>query len=296
MRYIDTNDLQETYDRIKGVGSFSKWEKEAKLHKKALENKEKKERSSYWKKNNTWQHLYSALSEISGDKCWYTESKENSGEWQIDHFRPKGQSKDENGIEILKNGYWWLSYDWRNFRLSGSLVNLLRKGRFEEGDKTLGKGNYFPLKNSKVTRDQDMKCVGEKPLLLDPTNAGDVRLLSFDQDGMPYETYGSKDNEFKNMRALLTIKCYGLEHRSLVRGRARVWNTCSQIVEDCQNDIIMNIYDDELVDDAIEKCFIDLARLANKKQPHSIVVFNYIKSKSCEEEFEWLKDALTAIV
>lgn len=296
MRYIDITDIKETFDRIKGTGSFSTWESAAKTHKKEIETKSKKERAKYWKKNCSWNELYPALSEVSGDKCWYTESKENSGEWQIDHFRPKAQSKDENGNEILQNGYWWLSYDWKNFRLSGSLVNLLRKGRFDEGDKILGKGNFFPLKDNKVSVEKDMRCTGERPILLDPTNPNDVRLLSFDQDGMPYETISKDDNEFQNLRAHITIKCYGLEHKPLVRGRARVWNTCNEIVEDTQNVISINREDIELVDEAIEKCFDELARLANKRQPHSRVVFNYIKAKSCEDNFEWLQDALTAIV
>ena len=296
MRYVDITDLKEVFDRIKGTGSFSKWEKEAKKHKEEIEKKNKKERSKYWNKNNIWTELYSALSEISGDKCWYTESKENSGRWDVDHFRPKARSLDENGKVILKEGYWWLSYDWKNFRLSGSLTNLLSRGKFDEDDDVLGKGSFFPVKDSKVSKIKDMKCSGEKPVLLDPTNANDVRLIAFDQDGMPYGTFGNEDNEFKNLRAVLSIKCYGLEHKPLVRGRARVWNTCEEIVEGTQNDIVINKGDDESIDDAIEECFVELAKLANKKQPFSMVVFNYIKAKSSEKDYEWLQDALTAIV
>ncbi|MFL0106015.1 HNH endonuclease family protein [Tenacibaculum maritimum] len=297
MRLISISDLKETFDRIKGTGSFSNWEKTAKIHLEAIEGKNKKERAAYWNKNNIWTELYAAFSELSGDKCWYTESKENSGEWQIDHFRPKGKSIDEEGKEILKEGYWWMSYDWRNFRLSGSLSNLLRKGRFEEGEETLGKGNYFPLKDkSKVAKEKDMKCRGEKPLLLDPINARDVNLLSFDKDGMPYETYNPDDNSLNHLRAALSIKCYGLKHKPLVRGRARVWNTCIEIVEDAQNDLFVYKDNDEKIDEIIEECFNKLANLANKKMPHSIVVFNYIKDKKSEESFEWLEDALIAIV
>lgn len=297
MRRININHLKETFDRIKGTGSFSKWEKNAKAHLLNIENKSKEDRAKYWQKNNIWTDLYSALSELSGDKCWYTESKENSGEWQVDHFRPKGKSLDEDGHEILNEGYWWLSFDWHNFRLSGSLTNLLRKGRFEEGKEILGKGNFFPIRDkTKVSKEKDMKCRGEKPLLLDPTNARDVELLSFDKDGMPYATYNSDDNALNHLRASITIKCYGLTHKPLVRGRYRVWNTCDEIVEEAQNDLFVYKDDDEKIDEIIEECFNKLADLGNMKMPHSIVVFNYVKDKSREDGFGWLKGAQTAIV
>lgn len=298
MRRIDISHLKETFDRIKGTGAFSKWEESAKVHLQNIEGKNKKERADYWQKHNIWTDLYSALSELSGDKCWYTESKENSGEWQVDHFRPKGKSLDENGKEILKEGYWWLSYDWQNFRLSGTLTNLLRKGRFEEGNETMGKGNYFPLKDkTKVSKVKDKKCRGEKPLLLDPINARDVELLSFDKDGMPYETYNVDDNALNYLRASISIKCYGLEHKPLVRGRFRVWNTCNEIVEEAKNDLFVFKGDEDKIDEIIESCFNKLANLANIKMPHSIVVWNFINDKLTDDDYEWwLRGALTAII
>lgn len=298
MRYVDITDLKETFDRLKGIGSFSNWEKRAKNHLVAIESKNtKKERATYWNSNNIWSELYPALSELSGDKCWYSESKENSGEWQVDHFRPKAKSIDEEGNELLEYGYWWLSYDWKNFRLSGTLVNYLRKGRFDEGDEVKGKGNFFPLKDkSKVAIPKDMICKAEKPLLLDPTKANDITLLSFDEVGVAYETYNEKDDLFKHLRASVSIKCYGLQHTPLIRGRARVWSSCDEIVKNTQNDLLLHKDVDELVDDAIASCYEQLASLANKKKPHSMVVFNFIKTKSSDDDYKWLKAALVAIV
>jgi hypothetical protein len=296
MRYIDINDLKETLDRIKDIGSFSDWNRRAKEHAAKLEDKSKEERNKYWKTNNIWSELYSALSTLSGDKCWYTEAKENSSEWNIDHFRPKSKSLDEDGGILLNDGYWWLSYDWKNYRLCGTLVNLLRKGRFDEGEEALGKGSFFPLKDrAKISKEKDMSCSGETPILLDPTSALDVSLLSFDEDGMPYPTYNVDENAFKNLRSSITIKCYGLQHKSLVRGRSRVWSACHNIVEETQNVLLVNHDDEEKIDSAIEKCFDDLATLANRKMPHSIVVFNYIRAQSIEKNYEWLKDAVIAI-
>jgi len=296
MRFIDITQLKETFDRIKGTGAFSAWEDKAKSHLDAIKPLDKKERSKYWSKNNIWAELYSALSELSGDKCWYTESKENSSEWQVDHFRPKAKSIDENGDEILDCGYWWLSYDWKNFRLSGTLTNLLRKGRFEEGEDVFGKGNYFPLcDKTQVAKEGDLFCKDERPILLDPTNARDVSLLGFDRDGLPYEVYNQEDDPNKYLRASVTIKCYGLTHKSLVRGRASVWTKCSMIVDEAQNDLMLNKGDNAKIDEVIEVCFNKLAVLARRTEPHSIIVFNYIKAQSKVKEYEWLEDALIAI-
>lgn len=297
MRFINITDLKETFDTLRGTRSFSKWEKRAEEHLAEIETQTKKERSIYWQKNNIWAELYCALSELSGHKCWYTETKENSSEWQVDHFRPKGKSVDQDGRPILDEGYWWLSYAWQNFRLAGSLVNLLRKGRFDERNETKGKGNFFPLKETEnVSKPKDKYCSGEKPILLDPTNASDVSLIAFDQDGMPYPTFNEEDSVYKHQRAIISIKCYGLEHQPLIRGRKRVWDTCLELVERAQNDLNIQKEDDEKVDEAIEKCFQELAILASKKSPHSSVVFDFIKMKSEDENFQWLKGALIAIV
>lgn len=298
MRYINISNLKETFDRLNGTGSFSEWERSAKEHLRNIESKpSKKKRENYFSRYNIWTILYPALSELSGDKCWYTESKENSSEWQIDHFRPKAKSLDVEGDVILENGYWWLSYDWKNFRLSGTLVNYLRKGRFKEGDEVKGKGNYFPLKDkTKAAIPKDMLCDTERPLLLDPTKANDIKLISFDEDGMAYETYNEMDDSYKQLRASVSIKCYGLQHKPLIRGRARVWSSCDEIVEKTQNDLMLHKDVDDLVDDAIAGCYEQLAYLADKKSPHSIVVFNYIKTKSVEDDYKWLNAASTAIV
>jgi hypothetical protein len=297
VRYINITELKATFDRIKGIGAFSKWEDEAKKHLQKVEEKNKKDRSIYWSNKNTWSELYSALSELSGDKCWYTESKENSSEWQVDHFRPKGKSIDEKGKEILKDGYWWLSYDWKNFRLSGSLSNLLRKDRFDDKDEVFGKGNFFPLKDlATVAKPKDRLCKLERPVLLDPTNARDVKLIAFDRNGESYESYNEDDSSFYHLRAFVSIKCYGLNHKPLIRGRAKVWETCESIVDEAQNELSVHIGDEDMIEDIIDDCFNKLAKLANKKQPHSMVVFNYLSEKSKEDNFEWLEDAITAIV
>lgn len=296
MRYIDIEYLKSVFDDLHGVGKFNEWEIKAKEHAHKVLLLAPSDRAKYWAANNIWSTLYSALSAISGHKCWYTESKENSSEWQVDHFRPKGKSLDHDGKVILQHGYWWLSYYWKNFRLSGSLTNLLRKDRFINDDEVLGKGNFFPIKDSsKFARENDLRCRGEIAMLIDPIKSRDITLISFDQNGTVFPTFNADDDLHNNTRATLSIKCYGLEHSPLRRGRKRVWDECESIVELTQSDLAAYIDDDELIDTVLEECFQRLARLAARDQPHSMVVFNYVREKLNDAEYVWLKEAQIAI-
>jgi len=296
MRYIKISDLKAVFDALHGIGEFSKWEAEATNHLTAIAAKTPEQRAVYWATNNIWTKLYDAMSELSGHKCWYTESKENSSEWQVDHFRPKAKSLDADGNIILGTGYWWLSYYWKNFRLSGTLTNLLRKDRFVDSENVFGKGNYFPLKDSdNVSAENDLRCRGEISMLLDPIVSRDVELISFDQNGSVFPTYNIDDNEHNHLRAQLSIRCYGLEHTPLTRGRKRVWDECESIVELTNSDLKVHIHNDELIDQSLEECYQRLADLAARNQPHSIVVFNFIKEKLNNQEYTWLSGAYKAI-
>jgi hypothetical protein len=296
MRYIKISDLKAVFDALHGTGEFSKWEAEASVHLAAIAAKTPKQRAAYWNTNNIWAKLYDALSELSGHKCWYTESKENSSEWQVDHFRPKAKSLDADGNIVLESGYWWLSYYWRNYRLSGTLTNLLRKDRFVDSENVFGKGNYFPLKDSgNVSAENDLRCRGEISMLLDPTISRDVDLISFDQNGSVFPTYNIDDNQHYYNRAEISIKCYGLEHSPLTRGRKRVWDECESIVELTNSDLKVHMSNDELIDQSLEECYQRLADLAARNQPHSIVVFNFIKEKLTNQEYNWLDGAYKAI-
>jgi len=60
-------------------------------------------------------------------KCWYSEARESVSSYHVDHFRPKGAIRDEDG-----EGYWWLAFEWTNYRISGQLINTK-------------KGDVFPI-------------------------------------------------------------------------------------------------------------------------------------------------------
>ena len=56
------------------------------------------------------------------NKCWYTEAYDSVSSIHVDHYRPKGRAKDLDGNEC--EGYWWLAFEWKNYRICGQLINV----------------------------------------------------------------------------------------------------------------------------------------------------------------------------
>lgn len=298
MRVIDISVLRETFDSLEGKheGSFDEWLVKAEACLDDIRPLSKPDRSKYWTRNNIWRELYPALSKLSGHKCWYSEAPENSSEWEIEHYRPKAESKSEEGVVIRKDGYWWLSYNWENYRLAGSLVNKLRKDRFDSEVEVFGKGNYFPLGNENIAQPEDELCDCERPLLLDPIKPRDVTLISFDKNGEPYATWSQDDNDLYNKKASLSIRYYGLDHKPLCRGRSKIWANCELIVRKAHNYIKNNIDDPVRRDEKIDECFLQLHNYSKYTEPYSMIVRNFVKEKIKNDEYSWLKDVERVLV
>lgn len=125
-----------------------------------------------------WVALRDAFSTISHGKCWYVECKNPGSDDDIDHFRPKLGVKEDPAHP----GYYWLAFDWTNLRLSCHRANRPRIN--PDGAGTGGKGGHFPLVDPTSRAYMPAQGKGlEVPALLDPTNAFDVALLTFRQNG-----------------------------------------------------------------------------------------------------------------
>ncbi len=138
--------------------------------------------------------------------------------WDVEHFRPKKNAKDADGT--VREGYWWLSFDWRNYRICGNVGN--RK-----------KGTFFPLrKGSPVATSANRITDDEIHYLLDPTKEVDANLLSFDEtgDAIPMPDAGAWNTE----RAEYSITRLKLnEHAPLPGARRDVWQKCRWAIDDC---------------------------------------------------------------
>ncbi len=182
------------------------------------------ERKTIIKKNSaTWGELKDWLLELSYDKCWFSEAKDCFSHWDVEHYRPKVHAKDDAGVE--EAGYWWLAFDWHNFRICGNAGN--RK-----------KGTYFPLRPgcSRVHVDGDLRQ--EDPMLLDPVDEDDPGLLFFDIEGRavaaPHVT-----NEWEKCRVERSVERYNLDFPPLMDKRKTVWAECWRRIEEYRAELAL---------------------------------------------------------
>lgn len=111
-------------------------------------------------KKEIYQHrtVKETLAKAQHGKCCYCESKIiHISHGDIEHFRPKSETRQSKKHPAQKPGYYWLVYDWDNLFLSCSQCN---------GEKS----TFFPLRNPRIRarchRDEIAK---EKLLLIHPS-------------------------------------------------------------------------------------------------------------------------------
>jgi len=198
-----------------GSAPSDEWQTKADdLTKQLQEAKTKKERDVLIDSNPHWRDTKAELMKLSYGKCWYSEAREIYSHYHVDHFRPKKKAKDLNKID--QGGYWWLTYDWTNYRLCGSVGNTK-------------KNDYFPIKHHKANSPVD-PVEDEVFYLLDPTDADDVKLLSFDAEGKAISAYPDA-NSWAYIRANETIIWFDLNYEALRTERQRVWTRVSAQIE-----------------------------------------------------------------
>lgn len=167
---------------------------------------------------NHWRNdeLVKFLSGISFEKCWYTETKFGGDYQEVEHFRPKKHTRNEDGTaHIDHGGYYWLAFELSNYRLCKSRPN--RK-----------KGTFFPITNERFrANDETQSWQDEIPFFLDPLRSSDVLLLSFDDNGLPVPEDRISEDDIK--RVNFTIQKYYLDERVLNTRRQQTWNTAREL-------------------------------------------------------------------
>jgi hypothetical protein len=128
-----------------------------------------------------WRDLKDGLAGLLHDKCWYCESPIDRSDNAVDHFRPKNRVSDAATPHM---GYRWLAFDDSNFRYACTYCNSRRKDI--EGGTAGGKADRFPLLDE-ARRVYTLGSIAlEQPLLLDPSDMSDWRLLGCHQEnGQP---------------------------------------------------------------------------------------------------------------
>jgi hypothetical protein len=159
-----------------------------------------------------WRELKDGLAGLLHDKCWYCESPVDRSDNAVDHFRPKRRVSDAAKPHA---GYRWLAFDENNFRYACTYCNSRRKDL--DGGTAGGKADRFPL----IEEPRRVYSVGpvaqEQPLLLDPCEMSDWRLLGCHQEnGQPCAT---STDPLARRRAEASIEIYHLHCESTCKRR-----------------------------------------------------------------------------
>jgi hypothetical protein len=187
--------------------SFTETEAREKARKKVIKDKE-----GVWKDKR----LTDKMRALSFNKCWYCETEETRSDTAVDHYRPKSAVKEcpEH------SGYWWLAFDWENYRYSCTYCNEKRID--QETKLTGGKGTSFPLVHPDARLFEPGDLTVEEPMLLDPLIEGDVLLLSFDPDGGATSFYAEEKEPTMYKRVKDSIFYYNLNKEELKERRQKL--------------------------------------------------------------------------
>ena len=174
-----------------------------------------------------WRELNNCLAKLRNGKCWYSESRNATADNNVDHFRPKNRVDEEPGHE----GYWWLAFDWHNYRYASQWCNQRRVN--DVNGTSGGKMDHFPLCSGSFRAWSETDNYElEEPMLLDPIDPDDWKLLKFHQNGYPIPA--SKPGTLEYRRAEISIEVYHLHSHELNTERRALAAEIRRIVQDME--------------------------------------------------------------
>ena len=183
-------------------------------------------RSDYINRNSSWGLLKEWLSKVSFGKCWYCETKSTRAPCDVDHFRPK-LAVTVDGVRLAgHDGYYWLAYEWHNFRLSCQRCNRPEK---DASAILRGKGSEFPI------QDETQRCFlpassphAESPKILDPCTEDDCGLLVHCIDGEVKPA--AQPDSWDYQRARYTIDLLGFNEWNTPEEKRGRWQTLATLI------------------------------------------------------------------
>lgn len=223
------------------------------------------------KKNEIWRDLFIPLSRLSNGKCWYSEAKDIMSDRDVDHFRPKNEAKNIDEIpRASEEGYWWLAFDWENYRFSSMYSNQKRYDKFDAKKGLRGKSSFFPLFEHSPVATTKARCADEDIMLLDPCDEDDPGLLTFDDKGVAVPNSGAVNNDKDRRRVIASIRLFHLDHEPLREEREKVWDRCQRLINEMRN---ISIQDDISISDKARIKFLksEVRKMVEKDEELSAV-------------------------
>jgi uncharacterized protein (TIGR02646 family) len=266
MRHIDLDDLQA---RIPPG-----WADSAREALETLRDCAPAERSTALERyRDVWRRLGPALAELSKGKCWYCETREIRSDNPVDHFRPKSRVADCPDHP----GYWWLAFDWHNFRYSCTFCNSRR--RDPATGEVGGKHDNFPLLNPDERAYTEADDIDrEQPELLDPARQTDTTLIWYRDDGLADALVTPAQQPTQHQRAKRSINLYHLNHTETIERRL-------ELVRHVRKQVALGT---EYLEDwkagnksaetGYREVVAELLRLMSKEAPFSVAAKHMIRS------------------
>lgn len=241
------------------------------------------------KYQKVWKELAPYLARLRNDKCWYSESKNSGSDKDVEHFRPKNAVAEDPNHE----GYWWLAFDWRNYRYSCQWCNQRRVDTLNGTNG--GKWDYFPVESGSFRACQEGDNRDEEESdLLDPIDPHDWKLLTFRPDGKPIPARSSGTREW--VRAEASIRLYHLDRKEFVDDRRSLAGKVQRLIQYMEtlrpqitNPKMRNLYKGQEM---------ELLRLIDRDSEYSAAAIAYVKAeiykveRGHQVEREWIKDIL----
>jgi len=213
-----------------------------------------------------WGELKKHFCDVRHRKCWYSESVNDFAHCHIDHFRPKSRALDEDGND--QGGYWWLAFNWTNYRYSAPAGNIRKR-------------DYFHVNLNKANLPHDA-IEQEDIRFLDPTEPGDPEKLKFNSTGFisPKST-NVTDRDY--IQAEYTIRRMNLNMEGLVEGRRDKYRKAARIIRHIERLLVQQrIKHDMARHQTIKAKQKELLELASKFSPYSAAVKYCLKESGLE--------------
>jgi len=243
------------------------------------------------KRQKIWKELAPYLARLRKDKCWYSESKNSGSDKDVEHFRPKGAVAGD----LEHEGYWWLAFDWKNYRYSCQWCNQRRVDTLN-GAKG-GKGNHFPVSSGSFrARKEGDSYDDEEVELLDPIDPHDWKLLTFRPDGkpIPREPLGTREY----VRAEVSIRLYHLDRKEFVDDRRSLAGRVQRLIQ------YMETLRLQIMNPAMRKLYkaqeMELLRLIERDSEYSSSALAYARAEVYKMEHghqvkrEWIEEILNS--
>lgn len=285
MRYINPKEVQKRLP--------ADWEAKARRALDKVKAKPENERPlAVTRRAVVWQKLKGILEEISHTKCWYCESIQERSDNVVDHYRPKSRNQDDPNVLGEHQGYWWLAFDWKNYRYSCTYCNSRRTD--PTTGKSGGKHDSFPLFNPSETALSDTDDYTlEQPMLLDPTVATDPTLLSFESDGRVVPRYKEEDYPRYYQRARVSIDLYHLDYYKSKERRQVLYNDVKQLVEDGNIYFRRAANGDATVAHAFEQVVRKLMIFIQPEAEFSAAAVVFLDRLSFEDDNSWVRSVFS---